>query len=92
MTAAATEIVGGWHIKTRDDGMCIDVLRMLYNYRVVLSHPGHLQIEHGWCYYGHGTNAAGQPRTMHTAMLAALLAANAWDGYGAPAGFDKQAI
>lgn len=82
------EIDGGWHIKTRDDGQyCIDVLQMFYSYRVVLSPTAlkHMTVEHGWCYF------AQQKRSMPQAMLAAIAAAEAWDGYGAPAGFDKQA-
>lgn len=83
-----TPIDGGWCIKVRDDGKaCIDVMMMLYSYRVVLSiHPGHLFIEHGWCYFGHGPG-----RSMAAAKLAAVAAAQAWDGYDAPVGFDKQA-
>lgn len=91
-TVAPAEIPGGWHIKDRGDGMCIDVLQMIYNYRVVLSYPGHQQIQHGWCYFGHGVGSDGVPRTMEAAKLAAVLAAWAWDGYGEPAGYDKQAI
>lgn len=80
-------IDGGWHVKVREDGeCCIDVLRMLYSYRVVLTlHPGHAFIEHGWCYF------AQDRRTMPQALAAAVLAAQAWDGYGAPVGYDKQA-
>lgn len=82
-----TPIDGGWCIKVRDDGeYCIDVMQMLFSYRVVLSiHPGHMFIEHGWCYFAQGQ------RTMPQALMAAVLAANVWDGYGAPMGYDKQA-
>ncbi len=77
----------GWHIKMRDDGeACIDVLQMLYNYRIVLSSPNHMTHEHGWCYFGHGG------KTMEDARLAAFAAAMVWDGYGSPPGFDKQAL
>lgn len=90
--AAFETIPGGWHIKTRDDGeRCIDVMQMIYNYRIVLSYPGHRVIEHGWCYFGHGEDADGRPRTMGAALLAAVSAALVWDGYGEPVGYDKQA-
>ena len=87
---------GGWCVKTRADGAyCIDVLRMMVNYRVVLSplsQVPHQTYDHGWCYFGHGHTDAGEPRTMRTAAAAAILAAAAWDGYGEPAGYDKRAI
>lgn len=86
-----TPIDGGWHIKTRDDGKyCVDIMQMTYNFRIVLSHPDHMMYEHGWCYFGHGEYPSGVPRTMGTALLAAVAAAEAWDGYGSPPGFDKQ--
>lgn len=85
-------IDGGWHIKTRDDGKyCIDVMKMAYNYRIVLSRPDHTTYMHGWCYFGHGTRDNGTQRTMQSALLAAIAAAEAWDGYGHPVGYDKQA-
>lgn len=88
-------IDGGWCIKTLDDQYCVDVRKMLFNYRIVLTrrtssgeHAGHT---HAWCYYGHGLDTGGRPRTMQTAYLAAILAAQAWDGVGAPDGYDRQA-
>ena len=89
-------IDGGWHIKDLSDGNCIDVLQMIYNYRVVLSDSGydgtpHMGVVHGWCYFGHGQDEDGKPRNMTTALVAAMLAAQAWDGEGSPAGYDKQA-
>lgn len=86
-------IEGGWHVKVRDDGeCCIDVMQMLFSYRIVLTlHPGHEFIEHGWCFFGHGVDDTGRPRTMAAARLAAFAAALAWDGYGSPTGYDKQA-
>lgn len=92
--SAIEPIVGGWHVKTRDDGRyCIDVLMMLFNYRLVLSEIDHTKgIVHGWCYFGHGIDANGMPRTMAAAYLNAMVAALAWDGYGEPAGYDKQAV
>ncbi|WP_100514329.1 hypothetical protein [Mycobacteroides abscessus] len=89
------EIDGGVHVRTRSDGQfCIDVLRTFFNYRIVLSYVepdgSHFQYKRGWCYFGHGEDARGEPRTMATAHSAALLAALAWDGYGEPGGFDKR--
>lgn len=90
----ADPIPGGVHVKVRSDGKyCIDVLRMLYNYRIVLSpvHPKpHEQVAHGWCFFGHGSTADGHPRTMESAWFAATCAAAVWDGYGDPPGFDKK--
>lgn len=88
-------IDGGWHVKVRDDGQyCIDIFKMAYNYRIVLSptEPPHMLVEHGWCYYGHGFDEFGTQRTMQRAFLAATTAARVWDGYGVPLGFDKQAV
>jgi len=93
-----TPILGGWCVKRVDETHCVDVLKMLYNYRVVLtSHrptddSPHMLTEHGFCYFGHGTNNEGTPRTMFTALLAATAAAFAWDGQGEPEGYDKKAF
>ncbi|CPV66805.1 hypothetical protein [Mycobacteroides abscessus] len=87
-------IEGGWCIKALNDQYCIDVRKMLFNYRIVLTHRiggEHGGPKHAWCYYGHGVDANGQQRTMQTARLAAILAARAWDGQGAPEGYDRQA-
>lgn len=89
---SAVPIDGGWHIKHLGDGRCVDVMKMLYNYRIVTSCPGHQWNEHGWCYFGHGVDSNGTPRTMATAKAAAFLAAAAWDGDGDPPGHDKQAF
>ena len=87
---------GGWCVKIRaDQQFCIDVLPMMYNYRVVLSpitSSRHQTYAHGWCYFGHGVTEDGVPRTMRSAKAAALMAAAAWDGYGHPPGYDKQAV
>lgn len=90
--AGAVAIDGGWHVKDLGGGRCVDVMQMLFNYRVVVSLHGHVWMEHGWCYFGHGVDAAGAPRSMATALAAAFLAAAAWDGAGAPPGHDKQAF
>lgn len=89
---APTPISGGFHIKVRDDGkVCIDVLRMMYNWRIVLSDINHdTGYFAAYCYFGHGVTDDGTPRTMETAYTAAMLAATVWDGHGDPAGFDKK--
>lgn len=74
-------IDGGFHVKALDDQRCVDVMRMLFNWRVVVSDRDHQFIEHAWCYFGTGVDT----------FTAAVLAAHAWDGTGSPAGFDKQA-
>lgn len=87
----AVPIVGGWHIKDLDDGHCVDVMKMAYNYRLVLSQTGHMLYDHGWCYFGHGEDENGLPRTMSGALLRAMAAAITYDGTGNPDGYDKQA-
>lgn len=89
---SAVKIDGGWHIKELGDGRCVDVMKMLYNYRIVTSPLGHAWNEHGWCYFGHGVDSSGTPRTMATAMAAAFLAAAVWDGDGDPPGHHKKAF
>lgn len=89
---SAVGIDGGWHIKDFGDGRCVDVMKMLFNYRIVTSSPGHEWNEHGWCYFGHGVDENGAPRTMMTALVRAFLAAGAWDGAGEPPGHDKRAF
>lgn len=84
-------IRGGYHVKTLPDGRCVDVLKMLYNWRLVVSEPTHRFVASGWCYFGHGEDSEGRVRTMDSAMLAAMLAAKAWDGRGEPPGYDKRA-
>lgn len=90
-------IDGGYHVKTTADGRyCIDIYRMMYNWRLTISpvdHEGDHQRchQHGWCYFGHGDNSLGKPRDMQTAFLSAYLAARDWDGVGEPVGYDKRA-
>lgn len=93
LTPELREIVGGYHVKTTDDGKyCIDILQMLYNWRLVIgpAESNHGWYDHGWCYFGFGERH-GVPRDMQTAQLAAYLAAAAWDGTDVPIGYDKQA-
>jgi len=88
-------IEGGYCVKRFPDGRCVDVLRMAFNWRLVLSaaDPGpHLAMDAGWCYFGHGTTPHGIPRRMSSAFLAAMAAANVWDGTGEPPGYDKRAF
>ncbi|MFZ2529762.1 MAG: hypothetical protein WAX14_19240 [Rhodococcus sp. (in: high G+C Gram-positive bacteria)] len=92
------DIDGGWCIKTDPDGtFCIDVVKMMFNYRVLKSPidrdgSKHLRYDSGYCYFGHGVDSAGNPRTMHTAYHAAMAAAIVWDGTGHPPGYDKRAL
>lgn len=95
---AAVPIRGGWHVKDAADGQhCIDVLQMLYGWRLVLcdARPGvreHWLLDGAWCYFGAGTDpVTNLPRSMEQAFCNAMLAASAWDGHGAPAGYDKVA-
>lgn len=94
-----TPIDGGWCIKTLPDGSaCIDVLKMFFNYRLVLSRRHPDLKEHpatylkGYCFFGHGHDDTGAERTMHTALLAAMSAASVWDGTGNPPGYDKKVM
>lgn len=89
-------IPGGYCLGLRGDGAaCVDVLRMLFNWRLVLTvaNPPHRELIHGWCYYGHGIDPdTGRARTMQSAFLAAVSAAALWDGTGEPTGYDKAAF
>lgn len=90
-------IDGGWRVKISDDGRhYIDVLRMLYNWRLVTT-PIHDQsgYSRGWCYFGHGDGpfaATGEARTMEIAFRNAVMAAWVWDGSddSEPPGYDKR--
>lgn len=91
-------IDGGWCVKVLPDGSaCVDVLKMLFNYRVVISPRSAHGAEHpesysrGCCYFGHGHDVEGAPRSMPGAFLAAVAAARVWGGTGDPHGFDKRA-
>ncbi|MBM4574874.1 hypothetical protein GS896_25205 [Rhodococcus hoagii] len=91
-------IDGGWCIKISPDGtFCIDVVKMMFNYRILKSRIGsdgskHTLCDAGYCYFGHGVDDSGAPRTMNTAYHAAIAAAIAWNGEGHPPGYDKQAF
>jgi hypothetical protein len=77
-------IDGGWRVKASDDGRhYIDVMPMLFNYRVVTTPvvaPWLLPARH-WCYAGKG----------HGALLRAMAAAMAWSGADGtePLGWNK---
>lgn len=73
--------VCGWHIKDLPDGRCVDVMPMIYNWRICLSDRKHEFVEHAWCYFGRD----------EVARLKAFAAAAVWDGTGSPVGYDKQA-
>ncbi|WP_148310232.1 hypothetical protein [Nocardia otitidiscaviarum] len=99
MTSAPTPIDGGYCVKRLDDNRCVDVLRMAYNWRIaVTTRPidepdhGYCLISAAWCYFGHGYDEHGHPRSMSAAHLAAVAAATAWDGTGEPAGYQKRAL
>lgn len=87
-------IDGGYCVRRLPDGRCVDVLKMLYNWRVVLTRRDPITDEHevyerGYCYFGHGEDSSGRPRDMETAFLTAMSAAAVWGGEGDPSGFDK---
>lgn len=93
-----TPIYGGFHIRERADGKaCIDVMRMMYNWRLVLAEiePGRDVHEggyiHGWCYFGFET-PEHPGRNMDTALATAVAAALVWDGVGEPVGYDKKVM
>ena len=93
-----TAMPGGWCVRRLDERRCLDVVRMLYNWRLVVTvrpadrpHDGREDIEQAWCYYGHGTHPDGAPRTLEHAFYAAVAAAASWDGTGTPPGANKRA-
>lgn len=67
-----TPIDGGFHIKpAATPGLCIDVMRMLFNWRIVRSDDMHaFGYDRGWCYAGTGLDT----------FLRAVGEAAAWDG------------
>lgn len=90
-------IDGGFRVRLSEDGRHhLDVLRMLFNWRLVTTPtagPLAGQVyDRGWCYFGHGVTDEGVERTMGAAFRAAVLAALAWDGSDdtEPNGYDKR--
>lgn len=84
-----TPIEGGYHVKDLPDGKCVDVLRMIFNWRVVrtnlkLDDGTHASLDRGWCYQGTGLES----------FLRAVGEALAWDGADdtEPEGWVKRAI
>lgn len=79
-------IRGGYCVKRVDEEHCIDLMRMLFNWRVVLTErradEPHLMTAKGYCYFGTGKST----------MLRALFAAKVWDAEGDPEGYDKRAF
>jgi hypothetical protein len=78
-----TVIDGGWRIKTNDAGThYIDVLSMLFNYRICTTPIRSLYLtDRHWCYAGKGGDV----------FLRCVLAASAWDGADdtEPVGWNK---
>lgn len=80
------EIEGGYRVKTSADGRhYIDILEMLFNWRIVttvVSMP--VVYDRGWCYFG---TEGGKL----TSYLRACIAAAEWDGADGtePEGYDK---
>lgn len=91
-----TPIMGGYHVKDLGEHYCVDILRMLFNWRIVLTEkqpgmrPHTAGIAGAWCYFGHGTDANGNSRTMELAFIRVVGAALSWDGTGRPSGYDKE--
>lgn len=79
-----TRIDGGYRVKTSRDGRhYIDVMSMLYNWRVVTTPVRTPMVyDRGWCYFGTG------PASFRNAVMAALV----WSGsdLSEPAGYDKR--
>jgi hypothetical protein len=82
-------IEGGFHVKDLPDGKCVDVLRMIFNWRVVrtdmkLPDGTHASLDRGWCYEGTGLHS----------FLRAVGEAISWDGADdtEPAGWIKRAV
>jgi hypothetical protein len=78
-----TPIDGGYRVKLSDDGRHhIDVLRMIYNWRIAATPvDSPMFIDRAWCYFG----------TDDESFRKAVLAALVWDGDDStePAGYDK---
>jgi hypothetical protein len=89
-------ISGGTRVRLNEDGThFIDVLKMLFNHRLVTTPVEHQDgYDRGWCYYGFGEDEEGRPRTMETARAKAILAAYKWNGSEdtEPEGYDKRAV
>lgn len=83
-----TRIDGGFRLKLSDDGRhFIDVLEMIYNWRICetpVRSP--LEIDRAWCYF------AGEKGTKADAFRRAVRAAWLWDGApdSEPEGYDKR--
>lgn len=72
---------GCYTVKATENWL-VEIMPMMYNYRVVLTPIGQLDgWEHGWCYFGKN----------FVTMLRAFLAARAFDPetQSAPEGYDK---
>lgn len=85
--AVLTRIVGGWRVKELDHCF-VDVLEMMWNYRVVRTHKRFGEADEGydlgWCYFG----------KTHQDFTRAVLGALLWDGADdtKPLGWDKDIV
>lgn len=78
-----SQVSGGLRVKETETAW-VDVMRMIYNWRVVrVLKDSPETVDRAWCYYG----------TDIATLLRAVEAAIAWDGGDgtAPAGWDKDA-
>ena len=83
-TIRLTPIEGGFHVKDLDNGLCVDLMLMIFNWRIVRSDQGHNFHDRGWCYEGIGSET----------LLRAAGEAQLWDGADdtEPEGWIKRVI
>lgn len=77
-------VLGGFRVKTTETHH-IDVMKMIFNWRVVMTPLDNPMVyDHGWCYFGTGADT----------LMRAVMAAWAWDGAEntSPSHYDKQAF
>lgn len=85
MTTSELQVIdGGYRLQATDEHI-VDCMRMLFNWRLVVTTPEEdgRSYRHGFCYFGR--DAA----TMHRAIAAGLAWADPLTS--APEGYDKQA-
>ncbi|WP_304452875.1 hypothetical protein [Nocardiopsis sp. YSL2] len=84
LIVTATAVPGVWHIRDNDP-IRVELMEMLFNWRVTIAFIRHpMLIEGGWCYFGRGWDV----------FQRAVQAAHAFDpaAQAAPEGFDKEAL